>query len=137
MARTIRPNQEYKDKLLKLIPSEIIAAYMVIHGILQGHVIQGQTIEIGGTDITAHVAWIVFAVLFILTPIYLAKIHNVAKIGQLALTTASFAIWVYTLGGPFQIAGLYHPQVASIILVLWTLVIPLAIRTETPAPAKA
>lgn len=31
-----------KSKLLKLIPSEIVAAYMVIHGIFQGQVITGR-----------------------------------------------------------------------------------------------
>ena len=36
MARAIKPDQDYKSKLLKLIPSEIIAAYMVIHGIFGG-----------------------------------------------------------------------------------------------------
>lgn len=135
MARTIRPNQQYKDKLLKLIPSEIVAAYMVIHGILHGPVAQAHTIQIGQTDLTAPVAWIVFAVLFVLTPVYLARIHHVTRISQLALTTASFAVWVYTLGGPFQLAGWYHPQIASVLLVLWTLIIPLSIRTDAPAPA--
>ena len=135
MARTIRPNQQYKDKLLKLIPSEIVAAYMVIHGILHGPVAQAHTIQLGQADVTALVAWIVFAVLFILTPVYLARIQNVTQPGQLVLTTISFAVWVYTLGGPFQLAGWYHPQIASVLLVLWTLIIPLSIRTDAPAPA--
>ncbi len=32
MAREIRIDQNYYDKLLKLIPSEIVAAYLIITG---------------------------------------------------------------------------------------------------------
>ena len=34
MAREVKINQDYKSKLLKLIPSEIVAAYLVIEGII-------------------------------------------------------------------------------------------------------
>ena len=126
MARTIRPNQEYKDKLLKLIPTEIVGGYMVIHGILSG-----QTIQIGETDITQAVAWLVFAVLLILTPLYLAKIHKVTQKAQLTLTTIAFAVWAYTIGGPFQMQGWYQPQLAAVLFVLWTLIVPLVINPDT------
>jgi len=124
MARTIKPEQDYKSKLLKLIPSEIIAAYMVIHGIFGG-----QVIEVGEKDLTNVVGWSVFAALLILTPLYLVKIHNVKSKAQILLTTLSFPVWVYTIGGPFKMAGWYQPQIASCILVVWTLIIPLVIVT--------
>ena len=99
---------------------------MVIHGILSG-----QTIQVGATDITQAVAWLAFAVLLILTPLYLAKIHKVTEKAQLTLTTVAFAVWAYTIGGPFQMQGWYQPQLAAILLVLWTLVVPLVINPET------
>ena len=110
MARTIKPDQDYKSKLLKLIPSEIIAAYMVIHGIFGG-----QVIEVGEKDLSHVVGWSVFAALLILTPLYLVKIHNVKSKAQILLTTLSFPVWVYTIGGPFKMAGWYQPQIASCI----------------------
>lgn len=109
--------------MLKLIPTEIIAAYMAVHGIFQG-----QVIELGGSDVTRFVGWTVFFVLLVLTPLYLVKIHNVRGRTQLVLTTLSFVVWVYTLGGPFQMVGWYQPQIASCVLVLWTLAIPLAVE---------
>jgi hypothetical protein len=124
MARSIKPDQDYKSKLLKLIPSEIIAAYMVIHGILAGQVIQ-----VGQNDLTHIVGWSVFIALLVLTPLYLVKLHNVKSRAQVILTTISFPVWVYTIGGPFKMAGLYQPQIASCILVVWTLIIPLVINT--------
>ena len=132
-----------KSKLLKLIPTEIIAAYMAVHGIFQG-----QVIELGGSDVTRLVGWTVFFVLLVLTPLYLAKIHNVRGKTQLVLTTLSFVVWVCTLGlpatmrsfgqgGPFQMVGWYQPQIASCVLVLWTLVVPLFIESPKMKGAVA
>jgi len=125
MARSIKQDQDYKSKLLKLIPTEIIAAYMVIHGIFQGQVIQ-----VGEKDLTHVVGWSVFVALLVLTPLYLVKIHAVKSKAQVILTTLSFPVWVYTIGGPFKMAGWYQPQIASCILVVWTLIIPLVIVSE-------
>lgn len=49
---------------------------------------------------------------------------------QLTLTALSFTVRVYTLGGPFQMIGLYQPQIASCVLVLWTLIVPLFVEVE-------
>jgi len=125
MARSIKTDQDYKSKLLKLIPSEIIAAYMVIHGILQGQVIQ-----IGEKDITVIVGWTVFFILLTLTPVYLIRIHKVKSTAQVLLTTLSFPVWVYSFGGPFQMSGWYQPQIAACILVLWTVIIPLVVQAD-------
>jgi len=77
----------------------------------------------------------VFVLLLILTPIYLRKVANVQNRSQLVVTTLSFVIWVYTLGGPFVVWGLYYPLVASVLLVLWSLTIPLCISATTvPQP---
>ena len=125
MARTIKPEQDYKSKLLKLIPSEIIAAYMAIQSVFGGQVIQ-----VGERDLTQVVGWLVFVALLVLTPLYLVKIHKVKSKAQIILTVLSFPVWVYTIGGPFKMAGWYQPQIAACILVVWTLIIPLVIGTE-------
>lgn len=125
MAREIHHNQSYKDKLLKLIPSEVVGAYMVIQGIMSG-----QNIVVSGKDITTVFSWVVFLVVFLLTPLFLYRVHNVKRLSQLVITSISFLVWGYSLGGPFELNNLYHPQIASIILVLWTLIIPLAVKTK-------
>ena len=131
-SRSLPLRRAGKSKLLKLIPTEIIAAYMAVHGIFQG-----QVIELGGADVTRFVGWTVFFVLLVLTPLYLAKIHSVRGKTQLVLTTLSFVVWVYTLGGPFQMVGWYQPQIASCVLVLWTLVVPLFIESPKGQTAHA
>jgi hypothetical protein len=125
MPREIKQDQSYKDKLLKLIPSEIVAAYLVILGILNN-----QQIIIQEADITEIFQWIVFGIILVLTPVYLRKFQNVMKISQLVLTSISFVVWSYSLGGPFIVSGLHHSTIASIIMILWTLAAPTFVKTN-------
>ncbi len=123
MARSIKGTDQFKERLLKLIPSEIIAAYVAIQGLLVG--------------LSASIIWIVIATLVLLTFLYLHKVENVADMKHKLFATASFPIWVYAVA-PESIlgSGLYQPQLASIVLVLWTLIIPLVIQSPTKADAQ-
>jgi hypothetical protein len=119
MAREIKPEQDYRSKLLKLIPSEIVAAYMVLHGVIPGE----------------HAKWgliIVTLVLLIITPFYLKKFERVKKNLQIIFSSVTFLVWVYSLGGgPFAHWNMYEPWIASVVLVLWTLIIPLLFKTQS------
>lgn len=118
MAREIRADQNYRDRLLKLIPSEIVAAYLVLSGIIPREAKLGTLI--------------VSIVLLVLVPFYLWRLHNVQRTSQLIITTISFVVWVYSIGGgPFAAWELYEPWIASVILVLWTLVIPLMVNPKS------
>jgi len=120
MPREIHEAQNYKDRLLKLIPSEIVAAYMVLAGIIPLTSAKWGTL-------------IVSIILLILVPFYLWKIHNVTRCSQIIVTSISFVVWVYTLGGPFQFWNLHRAWIGSVILVLWTLIVPLTINPK-PQP---
>ena len=38
---------------------------------------------------------------------------------HVGISSASFLIWVYTLGGPFELAGIYVPFVGSLLVLAW------------------
>jgi len=122
MAREIRKDQKYKDRLLKLIPSEIVAAYIVLAGII---------------PITSA-KWgllIVSVVLLILVPLYLWRIQDVKRLVQIVVTTISFVVWIYSIGGPFLYWGIYEKWIASVVLILWTLIVPIVVNPKTqPSP---
>ena len=118
MAREIRKDQNYRDRLLKLIPSEIVAAYMVLAGIIPEDKAKWGTL-------------IVSIVLLVLVPFYLWKMQNVQRNSQVIFTMISFVVWLYSLGGPFEVWGLYEAWIGSIILVLWTLIIPLVVNPKS------
>jgi hypothetical protein len=118
MARQIKDVQTYQDRLLKLIPSEIIGAYLFLQGVIPNE----------------HGKWgtsIVVLVLCIMTPLYLNRVQKVNKMNQLLVTTISFLVWVYSFGGPFAFWGIYQAWLGSVILVLWTMTVPLVF---TPKP---
>lgn len=123
MARQIREAQNYRDRLLKLIPSEIVAAYMVLSGIIPQESAKWGTL-------------VVSIILLAFVPLYLRRIQNVQRISQLIVTTTSFLVWLYSLGGPFKPWGLYQPWIGSVILILWTLTMPLLINPK-PQPANS
>jgi len=73
---------------------------------------------------------IVFFALLVLTPLYLWKIAKVTNKVQLIVTTLAFILWIYTLGGPFAVWGIYEPKVAAVLLTLWSLVVPVVVRPD-------
>ena len=111
MARQIKTTEEYLGRLLKLIPSEIIAVYMAIQGF-----IPAESAKWGLT--------IISLVLIILTPFYLKYTQKVEKNAQVFVSSASFLIWVYAIGGPFVFWGIYQAWIGSAILLIWTTFIP-------------
>ncbi len=130
MARQMNSTQPFTDLLVKLIPTEIVGAYLVLAGIL-GFGTPTLTISQIPDDVLRIILiQVVFFVLLILTPLYLWKVSNVSSKTQLIVCTVSFAIWVYTLGGPFAIWGVYYPLIASVVLVLWSLITTIVLYSK-------
>lgn len=114
--RTTEVN-DYKDRLVKLIPSEIVTAYVTIQGLLSG-----ASTEAGNKNL---LLWIVIALLFILTPVYLYYAGKVKKWNQIIFTAIAFILWVIVIGSPVkQILGFEAGFIGSIFLILYTLMIP-------------
>jgi hypothetical protein len=121
----------YRDKLLKLIPAEIVAAFLALKGVLDA----AQNVE--GI---ALIQWIVFVGLLIFTPLIFRYIYRVKDVKQHVLTTLAFVVWVFTVGGPFDqfftgpdgeilpIKGI----IASILLVFYTLAVPMLLPSRPP-----
>lgn len=126
---------DFKDRLVKLIPTEIVTAYITIQGLITGAGGAAAGTPTSGSDNTTGNAqtllWIVFIVLTILTPIYLYFISKVRKWLQILFNTVAFIIWVIVIGGPIEeILGFPAEFIGSIILVIYTLLIPLVYKGE-------
>jgi len=127
MSRQINSTQPFSDRLVKLIPTEIIGAYTALATIL------GFGPGEGTNDYSNQsLIMFVFFALLLLTPIYAWKINGIRYKLQLVLITISFVIWVYTLGGPFVKWNMYYPNVSVVILILWSLIPPLFVSQVVP-----
>lgn len=117
MAREINSTQPYFNKLVKCIPTEILGAYVVIAGVIP-------------QDKLKYALTISSIVLLIIIPFYMSIITKVNNKLQIVASCISFVVWVYTLGGPFKAWGIYEGYIGSLILVLWTLIVPMIVKTK-------
>jgi hypothetical protein len=83
------------------------------------------------TGVQANLYWLIFIVLLILTPLYTWRVTTEAGLPvayvQVVVSTLSFIVWVFAIGGPFSLLSWYQPVYGSILLILFTLIPPLAI----------
>jgi hypothetical protein len=84
---TITQKDDYPSALLKYIPGEIVAAFVLVNGVMS---------STAKPAIWAY--WAVFAALFVLTPLYLLRVtqepNKKPAVAQVVVSTIAFAIWV-------------------------------------------
>jgi hypothetical protein len=114
MGRSIEGDRNsFLQVLLKLIPSEIIAVFVFIQGVMPRLILP-------------HL--VVAALLLAITPVYLARVMGVRSRAQLVISTLSLAVWIYAIrGGPVQFIPYpwYQPWFGAVALAIWTLIPPI------------
>jgi preprotein translocase subunit YajC len=118
------PTDGYTDKLIKYIPSDIVAAWLAVTGIISSDIEAPQQ----------TLLWLLFAVFLVITFFWTLKQtaqRNKAPANtQSVLSTGSFGVWVFALGGPFATLSFYRPSYGSVILILYTLLVALVSPSE-------
>lgn len=111
---------DYTTKLIKYIPVEIVAAFVTVDGIIRS-----------ATQVPTEAYWFIFFLLLILTPLYMWRVttepNKSPAIAQIVISTISFFVWVFALGGPFNYLDWYQPVYGALILPIFTLAIPIVI----------
>ncbi|HKY36570.1 MAG TPA: hypothetical protein VJN18_11560 [Polyangiaceae bacterium] len=112
------PLSSYLEKLTRMIPGEVVGLYLVGSGV----------IPTGNRDYL--LGWTIFCALGVVVSRAFGT-RDVARNrtvqwGHVAVSTLSFAIWVYSMGGPFSayLGDAYKPFVGSLLVLGWTFVIP-------------
>jgi len=126
MARTVKQADNYLTRVLKHIPSEIVMAYISIEGVLRTTYNPNIPAE---RETLSTLLWVVTLTLTILTPFWLHRVMRVRRVSQLFISTLSVPIWLFALGGPFALQEWYEPAFGSIVLPLYTLVLPILSRS--------
>lgn len=117
----------YAAQIVKLIPVDVVGVYLGISNLVAGQ----QIAEPALTTIQT----VVFAIILLITPLYLVRVAGVTNRSQIIVATVSFFIWAVSLGGPFEsLLKDVLPQGASvkfmggILLMIYTLVVPMFYR---------
>ena len=112
-----KPLQDYTERLIKLIPAEVVSLYLVGIGVIPPH---------------GRIAFVIWSAICLLL-VVLARAyatgdppnHVPPQWGAVVVSSISFVIWVYTIApGPFQAYGLAIPYMGSLAVLVWTFVVP-------------
>ena len=107
------PDDSYRERLIKYVPSETIALFIAVYG---------TTYYISGSEdwYPLMARWILIAGI-LGTLLYLWHGDGVSDLVQLAISTIGFVIWACALG-IVTVASLpyYNAVVAAVLLVVWT-----------------
>jgi hypothetical protein len=107
----------YLDRLLKMIPAEVISLYLVGGGLIPKE---------------KPVVLVVWAVICLAGLLIIRAYGTADKLRNLptdwvhvAISTVAFFIWLYSLGGPFEAYGLHVDYLGWLLVLAWTFFVPL------------
>ncbi len=105
-----QPTDEYLARLVKLVPSEVLAIYAA------------------GTELAK--TWLGVWAFVCLVLVAVVRAFASSQGGKpiqwkaVAVSLVSFIIWIYATGGQFFSWSLLIPGVASIAVIVWTFLVP-------------
>ena len=113
----------FAARVVKYIPADVVAAWITVSSLIKPASTSSTAAQ---TDYP--VLFVIFGVFVVLTALWTWRTTNhqnmpVAKT-QIAISTVSFIVWVFALGGPFQYfeAVSARPYLGGVVLIIWTLV---------------
>ena len=115
MGRAIEQENSFLQVLLKLIPSEVIAVFIFVQGVMPRVLLPHLVIAL---------------LLVCITPLYLYWAGGVRSRQQLVISTLSLIVWIYAMGvGPLRFVRppWYEPWHGAVALALWTLIPPMVL----------
>ena len=127
MARPVNNQDSYRERLLKNIPSEVLAVYVSAIGIM----------ATGGEDLPIWLQWLMFVLFLAATPLWLVFAQGVRTVWQNVMASVAFVVWAMTFAnGPFGTIPGYQEVWGSGFLLLFSgIVAPLvsaAFAKDTP-----
>lgn len=119
----VKNAQDYLDRLFKIIPAEVTAAFIAVQTLLTNPNAPNQhfwTLAAFGGFLT------------VITPLYLHRLQNVTNPYQLVASTISFPVWAANIAVA-QVTVEFDwlsPQLLTVIMIAWVLLIPLVVPAQ-------
>jgi len=114
----------YTDRVVKYIPADVVGAWVAITALIQGN-----------QSASPAVLWVMFVVMVAITAAWTMQQTKLAgqppAAMQIAISTGSFVVWVFALGGPFTKLGWYQPLYGSLLLITYMLVVALIVPSQS------
>jgi len=107
----------YLDRLLKMIPAEVVSLYLVGSGFIP----EGQTIGLTIWAVVCLIGVVALRAYGTTDPVE----NKPPDWVHVAISSVAFVIWVYSLGGPFTAFNLHTPSLSSLLVLAWTFFMPI------------
>lgn len=124
-------SDDYASRLVKYVPAEIVTLFVTLNSMVTTNAAEEPWLQ-----------WAVFGILLVITPIYTNHLTKAANMPpaykQIIIATLSFIFWVFAIGGPFVQMFWYKSIYGTILLPIYTFVVPMLDSAEsTPTPPVA
>ncbi len=123
----IASGNDYAQRLYKLIPTEVTAAYLAISALLT----ETDPVNPGTPGVAPYDMYLFysFLALFALVPLYMTIVQKVRTLPQILATTISFPVWAANVSAPLVYEYFHLPPAAvGAVLIIWTTSLPLFVR---------
>ncbi|WP_438034757.1 hypothetical protein [Sorangium sp. So ce204] len=120
------PTDTFTQRLVKLIPSEVIGTFLVIDGLLQAGANQVPLVP---------VFFLLFSLFLVGTPLYLWRFEQIRSPLQLTLSMFSFVVWVFATGGVIrQVVPAFTPVMGGLLLAAYTFAATVLLGPKKASP---
>ncbi|MFM9863314.1 MAG: hypothetical protein ACKVRO_06880 [Micropepsaceae bacterium] len=132
------PEKGYQEALVKLIPSEIVGLYLGGKNAIEGYFRGDARPPDAGAEPMFWMVWTVLCFVALIAFRRWATSDEKEKIPPewpaISLAATSFLVWVYSFGDVFEHGlGVWHPVVATLLVLAWTFSVPLIYRMISDA----
>jgi hypothetical protein len=110
--------------LIKYVPVEVLAAYLLMAGVIDSNVT-------GKRDLSIWLGGLLVGVLLLSVP-YVRQVLKVVRWSQIGMSLVGLTVYIFALGGWFATTTWYHQWYASIVVPVFALLI--AILKLPPLP---
>lgn len=130
------PAQAYVDRLVKLIPAEVVALYLTGRPL-----IQPEETERTADDPDQRIYWLVWTLVCLVAVLVVRRWATSDPTWRLRpqwnaviVAAISFLVWVYSLGDVFRGYGLWSATAAALAVLAWTFFAPFLVPTPVSQP---
>jgi hypothetical protein len=136
----------FAARVVKYIPADVVAAWVTVSSLIASPPMAGAAPNAAAGTRDSTILWVVFVVFLILTAFWTWRTTQepntpLAKT-QILVSTISFAVWVFGLGGPFTSLEIVRakPALGGVALIIWTLIagliVPPKSESQTSPPTN-
>lgn len=115
--------KEYLDRLLRMIPAEVVGLYIIGNGFIPAD------------QAVASAIWFLLCLALVVVVRIFGTADGPKQPWQkfpVIVSTIAFVIWVYAQGGPFAKFNWHVPFVGSLAVLVWSFIIPIFYKGDPP-----